>query len=52
VRRRRGAIASAHVRSPGPRLTAEDHRELDRLIARLQRRLAVAGSRTLAEVGT
>jgi 4-hydroxy-tetrahydrodipicolinate synthase len=52
VLRRRGAIASAHVRSPGPRLTAEDHRELDRLIARLQRRLAVAGSRTLAEVGT
>lgn len=38
--RRRGAIASAHVRHPGPRLTAEDHGELDRLIARLERRLA------------
>lgn len=38
--RRRGAIASAHVRHPGPRLTAEDHRELDRLIERQQRRLA------------
>lgn len=52
VLRRRGAIASAHVRSPGPRLTAEDHRELDRFIARLQRRLAATGSRTLAAVGT
>ncbi len=40
--RRRGAIASAHVRHPGPRLTAEDHRELDRLIERQQRRLAGA----------
>jgi 4-hydroxy-tetrahydrodipicolinate synthase len=40
--RRRGAIASAHVRSPGPRLSAEDHRELDRLIERQQRRLAGA----------
>lgn len=40
--RRRGAIASAHVRSPGPRLTADDHRELDRLIERQQRRLAGA----------
>lgn len=38
--RRRGAIASAHVRSPGPKLSTEDHRELDRLIARLQRHLA------------
>lgn len=38
--RRRGAIASAHVRHPGPRLTAEDHRELDRLLERQQRRLA------------
>ena len=38
--RRRGAIATAHVRHPGPRLTAEDHRELDRLLERQQRRLA------------
>jgi len=42
VLRRRGAIASAHVRSPGPKLNAEDHLELDRLIARLERRLAGA----------
>lgn len=40
--RRRGAIASAHVRHPGPRLSAEDHRELDRLIERQERRLAAA----------
>jgi 4-hydroxy-tetrahydrodipicolinate synthase len=38
--RRRGAIASAHVRAPGPRLSVDDHRELDQLIARLERRLA------------
>jgi 4-hydroxy-tetrahydrodipicolinate synthase len=38
--RRRGAISSAHVRSPGPRLTADDHRELDRLVERQQRRFA------------
>ena len=38
VLRRRGAIASAHVRSPGPKLNADDHRELDQLIARLERR--------------
>jgi 4-hydroxy-tetrahydrodipicolinate synthase len=40
VLRRRGVIASAHVRSPGPKLNADDHRELDQLIARLARRLA------------
>lgn len=38
--RRRGAIASAHVRAPGPRLTSEDHRELDGLVERLQHRLS------------
>jgi 4-hydroxy-tetrahydrodipicolinate synthase len=37
--RRRGAIASAHVRHPGPKLSAEDLRELDRLIERQDRRL-------------
>jgi len=42
--RRRGAIASAHVRSPGPRLSAEDHRELDRLVERQERRLADAAA--------
>jgi 4-hydroxy-tetrahydrodipicolinate synthase len=46
--RRRGAIASAHVRHPGPRLTAEDQRELDRLIARLEQRLAGAPLAALA----
>lgn len=40
--RRRGAIASAHVRAPGPRLTPDDHQELDRLMARLQRRLSAS----------
>lgn len=40
VLRRRGAIACAHVRAPGPRLDADDHRDLDRLLARLARRLA------------
>ncbi|MDR3471141.1 MAG: dihydrodipicolinate synthase family protein [Devosia sp.] len=39
VLRRRGAIASAHVRSPGPKLTADDHKELDRLIVRLERKI-------------
>ncbi|HEV2572867.1 MAG TPA: dihydrodipicolinate synthase family protein [Beijerinckiaceae bacterium] len=38
VLRRRGAIASAFVRAPGPSLTRDDHAELDRLIARLERR--------------
>ena len=47
--RRRGAIASAHVRHPGPRLAAEDHRELDRLIERLERRLADGSVLSAAE---
>lgn len=33
--RRRGAIASAAVRAPGPKLDADDMAELDRLVARL-----------------
>lgn len=37
--RRRGAIASAHVRSPGPAMTRADHDELSRLTARLEKRL-------------
>lgn len=37
--RRRGAIASAFVRAPGPTLTVEDNLELDRLIARLERNI-------------
>lgn len=37
--RRRGALASAAVRTPGLTLSADDRRELDRLVARLERRL-------------
>ena len=36
---RRGAIASSTVRAPGPSLTSEDQREIERLISRLERRL-------------
>jgi 4-hydroxy-tetrahydrodipicolinate synthase len=39
ILRRRGAIASAFVRAPGPKLSRDDLEELDRLIARLERRL-------------
>jgi 4-hydroxy-tetrahydrodipicolinate synthase len=35
---RRGVIASAALREPGYALSAADHAELDRLIARLERR--------------
>ncbi|MGE3916839.1 MAG: dihydrodipicolinate synthase family protein [Hyphomicrobiaceae bacterium] len=38
ILRRRGAIRSAAVRAPGPKLDATDHAELDRLLARLERR--------------
>ena len=38
ILRRRGAIASAAVRAPGPKLDATDHAELDRLLARLGRK--------------
>lgn len=37
VLRRRGLIASAKVRSPGPNLDKHDHAELDRMLARLDR---------------
>ena len=40
ILRRRGAIASAAVRAPGPRLSMEDTAELDRLLLRLERTLA------------
>ncbi len=43
--RRRGAIASAATRAPGPKLDADDHAELDRLLARLDRRLAEMGGK-------
>ena len=39
VLHRRGAIASPTVRVPGPSLTSEDQREIERLIVRLERRL-------------
>ncbi len=41
--RRRGAIASARTRAPGPTLPAEAHAELTRLVERLERRLATLG---------
>jgi 4-hydroxy-tetrahydrodipicolinate synthase len=44
ILRRRGAIASAAVRMPGPRLTSIDREEIDGLLARLARRLSTAGS--------
>jgi len=39
VLRRRGIIASAKTRAPGPSLSAEDQEELTRLIARQERRV-------------
>lgn len=45
VLRRRGAIRSAAMRQPGPRLTAEDIGDIDLLLARLGRSLAEAGKR-------
>jgi 4-hydroxy-tetrahydrodipicolinate synthase len=43
ILRRRGAIRSAAVRAPGPKLDAEDMSELDRLLARLEARLRERG---------
>ena len=40
VLRRRGAIRSAHVRAPGPKLSAADRAELDGLMRRLDAKLA------------
>jgi 4-hydroxy-tetrahydrodipicolinate synthase len=40
ILKRRGAIRSAAVRAPGPRLDADDRRELDELLSRLARTLA------------
>ena len=39
ILRRRGIIASAHLRHPGPALTKTDHHELDNLLARLDQKL-------------
>ena len=44
ILRRRGAIASAKVRAPGPRLVPDDVAELDRLLARLARALQNRGT--------
>ena len=43
VLRRRGAIASARARDPGPAMDASDHAELDALLDRLRAKLAAAG---------
>jgi 4-hydroxy-tetrahydrodipicolinate synthase len=40
ILRRRGLIATAHLRRPGAHLSAIDHTELDRLLDRLERRIA------------
>lgn len=37
---RRGAITSAKVRTPGPTMSEADHKDLDRLLERLDKRLA------------
>jgi len=42
--RRRGAIATAATRAPGPKLDADDLAELDRLLDRLKRRLDAPGA--------
>ncbi len=46
ILRRRGAIAGAAVRAPGPRLDRDDIEELDRLLQRLERRLAASAERS------
>ncbi|HUT49802.1 MAG TPA: dihydrodipicolinate synthase family protein [Alphaproteobacteria bacterium] len=43
VLRRRGIIASAKTRAPGPALSTDDQDELTRLIARQERRVAALG---------
>lgn len=44
--RRRGVIASAATRAPGPKLDRDDHADLTRLLDRLEARLAEMGGRT------
>jgi len=39
ILQRRGVLASSIVRAPGPTLTADDHAELTRLMARLEHKL-------------
>lgn len=49
--RRRGVIKSAQLRAPGPVLDADDHKELDGLMARLERKLRERGLATGADAG-
>lgn len=42
---KRGAIASAHVRAPGPKLNKADVDELERLIRRVEKRVAELAAR-------
>lgn len=46
VLRRRGVITSNHVRAPGYAMDAADHKELDELMARVERKLAAVGRKT------
>ena len=43
ILRRRGVIKSSFVRAPGPKLTRDDHIELDWMISRLERKLKEQG---------
>ena len=43
--RRRGAIASAKARDPGPKMDTRDHAEMDGLLGRLRNKLVDAGHR-------
>ena len=45
--RRRGLIATATTRAPGPSFDRDDHAELSRLLARLDRRLKETGEASL-----
>ncbi len=46
VLRRRGVIKSAHLRAPGYAMDADEHKELDGLMQRLERKLAAVGRMT------
>ena len=41
--RRRGVLSCPAAREPGPKMDADDHAELDRLVARLLAKLEAAG---------
>lgn len=44
ILRRRGAIASAKIRQPGPQLNRDEHEDLTRMMARIERKLAALGA--------